>query len=60
MRIRSGGNIGIWDSPWLPHDQNPYVETALLMALGDAIVSSLMNLNQSGWDEDLVRDFFFT
>ena len=58
MRIGFGDNIGIWDSPWLLDDQNPYVEIAPPGALGDATVSSLMNLNQSGWDEDLVCDIF--
>ena len=58
VRIGSGDNIGIWDSPWLLDNQNPYVETALPGALGDATVSSFMNLNQSCWDEDLVCDIF--
>ena len=58
VRIGSGDNIGICDSLWFPDDQNPYVETSSPGALSDAIVTSLMNLNQSGWDEDLVCDIF--
>ena len=34
------------------------METASPGALSDATVSSLMNMNQFGWDEDLVHDIF--
>lgn len=55
-RVGKGTTIDILNDPWLPgHDT--YVQT-VHDALRGKTVDSLMNLDQSGWDIDLLHDIF--
>lgn len=55
--IASGDKIGIQNQPWLENDDNPYI-TSVSQAFDSNMVSSLMKVNQRGWDEEIIRDLF--
>ncbi|XP_019158352.1 PREDICTED: uncharacterized protein LOC109155081 [Ipomoea nil] len=56
--IGDGRETLIDPDPWLPIDENPYVESELHQSVYDAPVSSLMNMQGNGWDVGYVRDIF--
>lgn len=56
-RVGDGASINIMTDPWLPKEQNPFVQTNNIV-LNDQKVKALMNMDGNGWDADLVRDIF--
>ncbi|XP_019175595.1 PREDICTED: uncharacterized protein LOC109170919 [Ipomoea nil] len=56
--IGDGRGTKIGEVPWLPDVLNPYVITPLHESVTIAPVSSLLNVDGTGWDYDCVRDIF--
>lgn len=56
-RVGRGDSINILDDPWLPSEDDPYVQSA-----GEGLlhqkVSSLLCHRSGSWDIDLLRDMF--
>ncbi|XP_031106785.1 uncharacterized protein LOC116011363 [Ipomoea triloba] len=48
----------IGHDPWLPTEDNPFITTSLPEAIYEAPVSSLLNMQGLGWDEECVKDIF--
>ena len=48
----------MWGDPWLPNAIIPYIQTPLVEHLQNAKVSSLKNMENNGWDNDITRDLF--
>ena len=58
MRIGAGDKVNIWLDPWLPDQSNPMVETPVSAGLEHATVSSLISIETTKWDEDVLNDIF--
>ncbi|XP_074342149.1 uncharacterized protein LOC141679584 [Apium graveolens] len=56
-RVGPGTTISILNDPWLSSIENPYVQTSYDALIGKT-VDSLINMNITQWDEDLVNDIF--
>ncbi|XP_019190724.1 PREDICTED: uncharacterized protein LOC109185199 [Ipomoea nil] len=56
--VGNGDDTFIGTDPWLPVDNNPYVETVLHPTVHDAPMSSLMNRHGTGCDVECVKDIF--
>lgn len=54
-RVGSGNNIDVLHDPWLPCVDDPYIHT-IHEALDGKKVSSLMEIDQSRWDIELIND----
>ncbi|XP_074363930.1 putative mitochondrial protein AtMg00310 [Apium graveolens] len=55
--VGNGNSIDIMRQPWLSDEQNPYVTTESQSFVNNK-VSSLMNLERSGWDIEVIKDLF--
>lgn len=58
-RIVNGRSIMIMDDPWLPQENNFFIQT-INSALQNQTVSSLMSITENAWDVDLILDTFNT
>ncbi|XP_073153866.1 uncharacterized protein [Henckelia pumila] len=58
LRIGSGLRTRIWDDPWLPNTDNPYIESEGPSELRMATVSSLRLYENGGWNIPLIRNLF--
>lgn len=58
-RVGCGTNINLWRDNWIPRDEGLEPFTPKLLNPADATVSMLINQQTGGWDEDLVRSFFW-
>lgn len=56
-RIGNGRSVNVLEEPWLPCSQDPYIQTRN-EALNHQKVSSLMLVQETGWDRDLILDMF--
>lgn len=56
-RVGNSSSISIIDNPWLPSEDNPYVQT-LHKALKEKMVASFMITWGNRWDIDLITDIF--
>ncbi|XP_031116813.1 uncharacterized protein LOC116020480 [Ipomoea triloba] len=56
--VRDGSTTRVWNVPWLPNKQNPYVSTPEPIYLNNPCVRSLFIPNTLCWDEEVVRDIF--
>ena len=46
----------MWGDLWLPNDKNPYIQIPPVEHLLNAKASSLKNIENNGWDEDILSD----
>lgn len=51
-------SIQIWSDNWLPDKADPKVRSIPFSYLENATVSSLMNTQGTGWDEEIIHDIF--
>ncbi|XP_073137691.1 uncharacterized protein [Henckelia pumila] len=58
IRIGSGNLTHIWNTPWLPDLENPFVVTDCPIDLKLANVNSLREAGYGSWDLDLLDDLF--
>ncbi|XP_073126761.1 uncharacterized protein [Henckelia pumila] len=58
IRIGSGNLTHIWNTPWLPDLENPFVVTDCPIDLQLANVNSLREAGVGSWDLDLLDDLF--
>lgn len=56
-RVGDGNSIRILGQPWLQNASNPCITTNL-QGLDNAIVASLMTLDGSRWDREVIEDLF--
>ncbi|KAL8148706.1 hypothetical protein AgCh_005895 [Apium graveolens] len=56
-KVGTGEDINILSKPWLLDSERPYIESDSI-ALENNKISSLMNVNQRSWDEEILRDLF--
>ena len=57
-RIGKGDRVMVWADLWLPNMGNPWVESSPTTGLEFATKESLMRLDGTGWDEDILRAYF--
>ncbi|XP_060969989.1 uncharacterized protein LOC115713780 [Cannabis sativa] len=55
--VGDGTEINVLNEPWLPCSDNPYVSTSHPSLIG-AKVHSLMKINDTGWDMEILEDLF--
>lgn len=56
-RVGNGASITILEDPWLPDNDNPFIQTNQI-GLRDKTISSLMVTGENRWDVDLLNDMF--
>ncbi|XP_074370739.1 uncharacterized protein LOC141711921 [Apium graveolens] len=56
-RVGNGSTVDITKDPWLPCVEDPYIHTEH-EALKGSMVSSLMEMDQDRWNEELLKDIF--
>ncbi|XP_019185979.1 PREDICTED: uncharacterized protein LOC109180725 [Ipomoea nil] len=56
--IGNGYDTVIGSMPWLPDDDDPYIQTEVPGAIASASVSSLLNEEGTSWDRYCVKDMF--
>lgn len=56
--IGTGEDTFVWKVPWLPSADNGYVTTTMPSELKDINVTNLMQMQDRGWDEEVLNDIF--
>lgn len=56
-RVGQGNTISVFNEPWLPDTNDPYIHTSSAQ-VGNVNVSSLMSMSENDWDRDIVMDIF--
>lgn len=57
-RIGDGKTVRVWSDPWLPCNENAFIQTEPLPFSTDITVNSLRDSNVHGWDRDILNDIF--
>lgn len=55
-KVGSGKDINVLEQSWLS-EENPYI-TSVSPSLVNCKICSIMTMDQSGWDEEILRDLF--
>lgn len=57
-RVGNGESIKIWDYPWLPSLEHPWILSLVIEGHNEATVDYLINPISRSWDRDIVVGFF--
>ncbi|XP_031099899.1 uncharacterized protein LOC116004105 [Ipomoea triloba] len=57
-RVGNGASISVWKDPWLPNHSSPFVLSPVIEQLNDIKVESLMNVQKTDWEVDILKDLF--
>lgn len=57
-RVGNGKSINIWTKPWLPNDEDGFLQTEKITHLESTTVSALLTEDGAKWDEDILNDLF--
>ena len=57
-RIGNGEHVRIWQESWVPDLRNPWLQSPPAGGLEEATMNSLKNITGTGWDDDILLDYF--
>lgn len=57
-RVGDGRSISVWNDPWLPGLSSQFIMTPMPEHLAEAKVHSLLDMQGSNWDIELIDDIF--